>query len=91
MTYRNINLWLNNWEKDLVKLGFAYRDGEEKIVITDDQLRIIINLDEYCPSLDRSKGRRVGIPSARLFNRGLPHSGRYASKYSVTTNFITES
>ena len=47
MTYINIGLWLDTWEKDLVKLGFAYRDGEENIVITDDQLRIIINLDEY--------------------------------------------
>ena len=46
MTYGNINLWFNTWDKDLVKLGYAYRDDEEKIVITDEQLQRIINLDE---------------------------------------------
>ena len=45
MTYGNINLWFDTWAKDLVKLGYAYRDDEEKIVITDEQLQRIINLD----------------------------------------------
>ena len=46
MTYGNINLWLDTWDKYLVELVFAYRDDEEKIVIPDDKLRRIINLDE---------------------------------------------
>ena len=43
--YSNISLWLYTWDKDHVKLRFSYRDYEEKNVISDEQLRIIINLD----------------------------------------------
>ena len=46
MTYRNINLWFDTWDKDLVEIGFAYRDYEEKVIITDEQLQRIINLAE---------------------------------------------
>ena len=31
-TYGNLNLWFDTWEKNLVKLGFAYRDDEEKML-----------------------------------------------------------
>ena len=88
-TYGNINLFFDTWDKDLVELGFAYRDDEEKIVITDEKLGKIINFDESCISLDGSEGRRGGIPPVKLFNRGLPHYVRSASKSSVTTTFIT--
>ena len=46
MTYGNINLWFDTWDKDLVKIGYTCRDYEEKTVITDEQLQKIINLDE---------------------------------------------
>ena len=74
----NINLWLDTWDKDLVEIGFSYRDYEEKIVISDDQLRIIINIDESWFYLYGREGRRGGRPSVQLFNRGLLNYGRSA-------------
>ena len=61
----------------------------KKIAIPNDQLRRIINIDESCLYLDHNKGRRGGRTSVRFFNRGLPHSVRSDSKYSVTTTSIT--
>jgi hypothetical protein len=40
-------MWLDNWENDLVELGFASRDPTTgKIVILEDQLGNIGNFDE---------------------------------------------
>ena len=45
-TYSNLKLWFENWGKDLVQLGFAQQDENEKCIISDDQLSRIINIDE---------------------------------------------
>ena len=32
-TWSNINAWFDNWERDLVELGFAFYDEDGKVVI----------------------------------------------------------
>jgi hypothetical protein len=60
MTFSNISIWFDNWEFDLVELGFAMRGGERKVTISAEQKCFIINFDETCISVDGSKGRRGG-------------------------------
>jgi hypothetical protein len=51
--HRNISMWFDNWEHDLVELGFAARDPTTgKIHIPEDQLGNIGNFDETCLSLN---------------------------------------
>jgi len=59
-THANISSWFDNWEFDLVDLGFAVRAADGKVTILDEQLRFIINFDETCLSLDGTEGRRGG-------------------------------
>ena len=42
-TYANLRLWFETWGEDLVELGFAHKDDDDKIIITHEQL---IRLDE---------------------------------------------
>ena len=50
-TYRNLDLWFDNWGRDLVQLGFAHMEGNE-IIIPPEQLACIMNVDETCLALD---------------------------------------
>jgi len=51
--------WFDNWESDLVNLGFATRGIYSTITILDDQLLfIILNFDERCLLLDGSERSR---------------------------------
>ena len=59
-TFVNISSWFDNWEFDLVELGFAMKGINGTVTIPDDQLSFILNLDETCLSLDGSEGRRGG-------------------------------
>jgi hypothetical protein len=53
--YKNLSLWFKNWEKDLMELGFAYRDPiTGQVCITKEWLRNILNFDETFLSLDGS-------------------------------------
>jgi len=59
--YKNLSLWFKNWEKDLMELGFAYRDPiTGQVCITKERLRNILNFDETCLSLDGSTTKRGG-------------------------------
>ena len=51
-TYDNLKTWFDNWEHDLVELGFATKDASGHVVIPEEQLSRIINMDETCLSLD---------------------------------------
>ncbi len=37
-TFKNISTWFENWEMDLVELGFAFRDDDVKVSIPEEQL-----------------------------------------------------
>ena len=57
-TWANLNAFFDNWEKDLVELGFAFYNKDGECIIPDEMLPYIINFDATCLSADGSKGRR---------------------------------
>jgi hypothetical protein len=60
-TYRNLELWFNTWEDNLVELGFAKFDEETKACkVHDNQLARILNIDESACSVDGANGQRGG-------------------------------
>jgi hypothetical protein len=59
--YKNISMWFDNWERDLVELGTASLDPlTNKPYIPKEQLSNICNFDETCLSLDGSNSNRGG-------------------------------
>ena len=90
-TYTNISMWFDNWEADLVNLGFATVDSDGRVYIPDKQLKRIINLDETCLCFDGNNGNRGGRPSATFYNPHLPSVGKTALKGGKTTTLITGS
>ncbi len=61
-TGKNLSMWFDVYEHDLVELGFGYRDASGAIVIPEEQLKNILNFDETRLSLDGSQGNRGGRP-----------------------------
>ena len=59
----------------MLELGFAEVDSEGKTVIPTEQLKKIINIDETCLVLDRSKCNRGGRPEIRFYSPNLPNLG----------------
>ena len=68
-TYRNFNSRYLNWEHDLEELGFDYRYDAGDLIIPKNQLQRILNVDDSCLSMDRSKGRRGGEPELYSIHR----------------------
>ena len=65
--YKNILMWFDNWEHDLVELGTAVRNPiSSKVMITEEQLKNISNFDETCLSLDGSKKNCRGRPECLI-------------------------
>ena len=87
-TEENIVSWFNNWEFDLVDLGFATMGANGKVTISNEQLYFILNFDETCLSLDGSKGRRGGRPQMMMHDPQLPHNGKRANKDSLITMLV---
>ena len=87
-TAENISCWFNNWEFNLVDLGFATRGADEKVTIPNEQLYYIININETCISLDGSKGQRGGRPQIMLHDRWLPYDGKQTNKDSLTATLV---
>ena len=87
-TYKNLKVWFENWEKDLLDLGFALKDEEGNTYVPDEQLYNIGNIDETCLSLDGSKGNRGGRPEVVFFDPRFPQLGRGTSKCALTTTMI---
>jgi len=88
----NINMWFENWENDLVELGFAWRDETtRKVHIPDEMLRLIVNFDETCLSLCGATTNRGGRPEALIYDPRFPMVGKATSKSSLTTTMITGS
>ncbi len=91
-TAKNLSMWFDNWEHDLVQLGFATMIGNTgNIHIADDQLERIINFDETCLSLDGSNGNRGGRPEVVFYNPLLSLTGKATSKSALTLTMITGS
>jgi hypothetical protein len=57
--YKNISMWFDNWERDLVELGTATRNPlTNKVRIPKEQLSNICNFNKTCLSLDGSNLNR---------------------------------
>jgi hypothetical protein len=90
--YRNISMWFDNWERDLVNLGTATRDPlTNKVTIPKEQLLNIANFNKSCLSFDGSNSVRGGRPEAVLYDPRFPHAGKATSKSALTTTLITGS
>jgi hypothetical protein len=90
-TYYNLKRWYDNWERDLVNLGFAYRDESGNAIIPPEQLARILNIDETSISLDASTTQKGGRPEAVFYSPSLPNLGNQTIKSSVSTTMITGS
>ena len=71
-TFHNLSMWFDSWESNLLLLGFAERDINGTVTISDSQLKRILNIDETCLSFDGSNGCRGGCPSATFYDPNLP-------------------
>jgi|EP01082_Thalassiosira_pseudonana_P008128 hypothetical protein len=89
-TYYNLKSWFDNWESDLLKLGFAKKE-EGKTVIPKDQLARILNVDETCLVMDGSSSQRGGRPAVVFTSGSLPDLGKATIKSSAATTMITGS
>ena len=87
-TFANVTSWFDNWEFDLVELGFATRGADGKVIIPPEQLYNIINFDETCLSVDGSEGRRGGRPEITLHDPRLPYTGKRTNKDSLTATLV---
>ena len=86
--YHNIKSWFENRETDLFNLGFVNCIIEGKIVMSMDQLKRIINIDETCLALDGSKSKRGGRPAVIFYHRKFPRLGKGTIKTSTATTMI---
>jgi hypothetical protein len=84
----NLNMWLNNWEHDLVELGFAWRDDTGKVHIPEEMLALITNLDETNLSLCGATQTRGGRPEGHIYDPRFPMVGKATSKSSLSTTMI---
>ena len=65
------------------RLGFSHIDNGGNVIIPGNKLRIIINLDEYCLSLDGSneiRGERLYIV---FYDNNFSHIEKYATNSST--------
>ena len=60
-SYNNMNMWFENWERDLEELVFTERT-ETSHYIPHNQLERILSLDETCLSLGGRKGGEASGP-----------------------------
>jgi hypothetical protein len=92
MNHKNITMWFENWEHDLMELGFATRHPDTgKIDILDKQLALILNFDEMCLNLDGASTTSGGRPEASIYNPRFPMVGKATCKCSLTSTLITGS
>ena len=91
-TKDNLDMWFENWEHDLVELGFAWQDDTTgKIHIPEEMLWSILNLDETNLSLCGATSNRGGRPEALIYDPRFPMVGKATSKSSLSTTMIAGS
>ncbi len=84
-------MWFDNWEEDIVMLGFGTRhEITGKVHIPPQQLRRIGNFDKSL-SLDKSSTARGGRPECIIYDPRFPVVGVATSKSLVTSTLITGS
>ncbi len=58
--------WFENWENDLLELGFAGIGENGEVKIPKNQLERVLNIDETCRALDGGSGQRGGACSNHI-------------------------
>ncbi len=90
--HKNISMWFDNWEHNLVELGFACVDAIiKKVTILSEQLRNIGNLDETNILLDGSTMTRGGRPEMVLYDPRFPQVRNATSKSSLSVTMVAGS
>jgi hypothetical protein len=92
-THTNLNDWFDSWEVFLVSQGFATEitgeDGNEKeVIVSEDQKRRIINVDETNLSLDGSDGGRGGRPGCTITIKHCSRPGTAQNQSSVSSSLM---
>ena len=90
-THKNLLMWFDNWENDLIQFQFAICDNTGKVHIPPELLHRIGNFDETCLSLDGSNTVHNGCPDCMIYNPRFPVIGSATSKSSLTSTLITGS
>jgi hypothetical protein len=92
-TYRNLSLWFDNWEDELVEQGFADRNLITNKIssLEPNQLKRILNFDETCLLLNGSTSKHGGPPEVILFDPRFSMVGKATLKSLLSTTMITGS
>jgi hypothetical protein len=92
-TYRNLSLWFDNWEDELVEQGFPDCNLITNKIssLQPNQLKRILNFDEACLLLNGSTSKRGGRAKVILFDPSFPVVGKATSKSLLSTMMITSS
>jgi len=82
----NINMWMENWEHDLVELGFAWQDHDTtgKVRIPEEMLYFFINLDETNLSLCGATANQGGRSEALIYGQRWRRRRRNSPSHSQT-------
>ena len=73
-TFRTIDRWFDEWERQLLQLGFAVTDEAGVSFIAEEQRKRIINIDETALSFDGAEGRCGGRHAIQFTDPNLQAS-----------------
>ena len=66
---KNLSAWFDNFEENIVKLGFGTCDKiTGKVHIPPEQLKRVMNFNETCLNLSGSNTNCGGCPDAVIYN-----------------------
>ncbi len=88
-TYSNLKSWFDNFETDLVELGFAHKDADGNTIIPNNQLKQNVIVDETCLEFVGGQQKRGGHPAIVYAGKLLPEVGKAVSKSSMSMTMIT--
>jgi hypothetical protein len=87
-TYSNLDRWFNAWEETLLTLGFATKDNNGQLQISEEQKKRIVNMDETKLSLDGSDGQFGGRPALTISVRGVNRPGTAQNKSGFSSTLM---
>jgi hypothetical protein len=87
-TAPNLGDWYNHFESFCIEYEFGDDGGGEKVVFTDDQKRLILNMDETKFSMDGSDGEIIGRPANSITIAGTTRSGAVTNKARLSSTLM---
>ncbi len=90
--YKNISMWFDNRERDLIELGTAMHNPlKNKVHIPKEQLSNISNYDKTCLFFDGCNLNCRGRLEMVWYDPQFPQVGKAALKSALTTTMVTGS